>query len=123
MQLAFADSELGGAVLEHGTVRIRFAAAAVEQGPGGEAGYLLGLDFELLDATVDGDLLDAFGRVLQGELSDGVSRLLRIELPFDGPGAWRLDLELAQGRKLSVMAKHVRARPAAGAVFRASFAC
>lgn len=123
MQLVFTDSELGGAAPEGGVLRIRFAAAAVEQGPGGEAGYLLGLDVELCDPVVRGDLADAFGRVVQGELSDGVSRLARIELPFDGPGAWRLELTLAQGRTLAIGASHVRAVPAPGAVFRASFAC
>jgi hypothetical protein len=123
VQLVFADSELGGAAFDGGLLRIRFAAAAVEQGPGGEEGYLLGLDFELHDAVVTGDLADAFGRVLHGELSDGVSRFTRIDLPFDGPAAWRLELTLAQGRSLAVDARHVRVVPAAGAVFRASFAC
>jgi hypothetical protein len=123
VQLAFADSELGGAALQDGLLRIRFAAAAVEQGPGGEAGYLLGLDLEMSDAAVRGDIADAFGRVVQGELSDGVSRFSRIELPFEGPGAWRLELVLAQGRTLVVDAAHVRAVPSPGAVFRASFAC
>lgn len=121
MQLAFADSELGGAALEGGTLRIRFAAAAVQRGR--ETGYLPGLDLELADAVVGGDLRDAFGRVLEGHLSDGISRLAHIELPFDGPGAWRLSLALAQGRTLVVDAKHVRVVPAPGAVFRPSFAC
>ena len=121
MQLVFADSEVAGIEVQGSTLQVRFSAAAVTGGPDGD-GYLPGLVLTLHGARWRGDAAACFGRLVAGTLSDAVSRLSRIELPFDGPGPWRADLTFSHGRQLVVQARHVTAIPGA-APFQPSYAC
>ena len=123
MQLVFADSEVARIEVQGDTLTVRFAAAAIEQGPGGEAGYLPGLALTFQQARWQGEPATCFGRLAQGTLADAVSRFTRIELPFDGPGPWQAELVFAQGQQLVVVAQHVTARPAVDAPLRPSYAC
>lgn len=104
------------------TLTVLFAAAAIAQGPGGEAGYLPGLTLAFRQARWQGDPAACIGRLREGELSDGISRLTRLELPFDGPGPWRAELAFAQGSRLLVDAQRVTALPG-DAPLRPSYAC
>lgn len=121
MQLVFADSEVAGIEVQGGALLVRFSAAAVTGGPDGD-GFLRGLVLTLHDARWQGDAAACSGRLVAGTLSDAVSRLSRIELPFDGPGPWRCDLQFAHGRQLVAEARHVSAIPGA-APFQPSYAC
>ena len=121
MQLVFADSEVAGIEVQGSTLQVRFSAAAVTGGPEGD-GYLPGTVLTLHGARWRGDAAACFGRLVAGTLSDAVSRLSRIELPFDGPGPWRADLMFSHGRQLVVEARHVTAIPGA-APFQPSYAC
>ncbi|HZY20675.1 MAG TPA: hypothetical protein VFE82_19545 [Ramlibacter sp.] len=122
MQLVLADSEVAGVELQGDTLVLRFAAAAIAQAAGGEAGYLPGLALEFRQARWRGEPSACFGRLAQGELSDGISRLTRLELPFDGPGPWRAEFVFSQGSQLVVDAQRVTALPGA-APLRPSYAC
>ena len=122
MQLVFADSEVARVEVQGDTLLLRFAAAAIEQGPAGEDGYLPGLTLAFQQARWQGDPAACFGRLVEGELSDGISRFTRLELPFDGPGPWRVELLFAHGRRLVVDAQRVTAS-AGDAPLRPSYAC
>jgi hypothetical protein len=122
MRLVFADSEVAGIQVQGDTLRVRFAAAAVEAG-GGEAGYLPGLDLLLHGATWTGDPAACFGRLAQATLSDAVSRFSRLELPFDGPGPWEAEFSFQHGARLLVRAARATAVPAEGQRWQPSYAC
>jgi hypothetical protein len=122
VQLVFAGSEVAAVEVRGDTLVVRFAAAAIDAGPGGEAGYLPGLTLTFGQARWQGDPSAWFGCLAQGELSDGISRFTRIELPFVGPGPWRAELLFSQGAHLVVDAHRVTASPGA-APFRPSYAC
>ena len=122
MQLVFADSEVARVEVEGDTLLLRFAAAAIEQAESGEDGYLPGLTLAFRHARWQGDPATCFGRLVDGELSDGISRFTRLELPFDGPGPWRAELVFAHGQRLVVDAQHVTASPG-DAPLRPSYAC
>lgn len=119
MRLAFADSEVAGVRAQGDQLLVRFAAAAVEDG---EAGYLLGLVLALEGAQWDGDPEACFGRLSCGALQDAVTRFTSIELPFDGPGPWTLELAFSQGQSLRAAARRVRAG-LDGTRFQPSHAC
>jgi hypothetical protein len=124
MQLVFADSEVAGIDVLGDGLRVRFAAAAVEpSGGSGEAGYLLDFDLLLQGATWTGDPAACFGRLVDGWLSDSVSRLTRLELPFDGPGPWDAVFAFPHGVQLAARASHVTAVPRGDQRFRPSYAC
>ena len=123
MRLAFADSEVARVEADGDLLRIVFAAAAVEPTlPGEEGGYLLGLVLDLAGATWQGDAAACFGRLVEGALSDAVTRFTAIELPFDGDGPWQAEFTF-HGATLTVEALHARCVPDASTVFRASYAC
>ena len=123
MRLAFADSEVARVEAEGDLLRIVFAAAAVEPTlPGEEGGYLLGLVLDLAGATWRGDPAACFGRIVEGSLSDAVTRFTAIEVPFDGDGPWHAEFTF-QGGALTVDAVHARCVRDASTVFRASYAC
>ena len=123
MRLAFADSEVARVEADGDRLRIVFAAAAVEPTLAGEeAGYLLGLVLDLSGASWRGDAAACFGRLVEGSLSDAVTRFTAIELPFEGDGPWRAEFTFHDAT-LNVDAVHVRCVPDASTVFRASYAC
>lgn len=122
MQLVFADSEVAGVEVQGGTLTVRFAAAAIAQGAAGEPGYLAGLAVAFQQARWHGEPGACFGRVVQGEVSDSVSRFTRLPLPFDGPGFWRAEFVFAHGERLALEARRVTAFPG-DAPLRPSYAC
>jgi hypothetical protein len=116
VRLSFADSEVAGVRAQGDALVVRFAAAAVE------GGYLLGLEMELQGAKSDDAIAACFGRLSGGSLRDAVTRFTSIDLPFDGPGPWTLELAFSQGQALRATAQHVRVDPA-GARYQPSHAC
>ena len=122
MQLVFADSEVASVGVQGDILTVRFAAAAIAHAAGGGAGYWPGLALAFQQAQWQGDPAASFGRLAEGELSDGISRFTRVELPFDGPGPWRAELLFAHGQRLVVDAQRVTALPG-DAPLRPSYAC
>ena len=116
MRLSFADSEVAGVRAQGDALVVRFAAAAVE------GGFLPGLEMELQGAATQDAIAACFGRLAGGSLQDAVTRFTSIELPFDGPGPWALELAFSQGQALRATARHVRVDPG-NVRFQPSHAC
>lgn len=124
MRLVFADSEVADVQVNGGDLVVRFSAAAVEPSVAGEeAGWWHGVELRLHEARTEGNPAACFGRLREGVLSDAVSRFTSIELPFDGPGPWRLHLAFATGEELVVKAASVDAASGPVGGFRSSYAC
>jgi hypothetical protein len=123
VRLAFADSEVARVEAQGDSVRIQFAAAAVEPTQAGEeGGYLLGLVLQFTGARWQGEPAACFGRVAQGAVADAVTRFTALELPFEGDGPWQAEFQF-HGGTLHVHAMHVRCVPDATTPFRSTYAC
>ena len=94
-QLRFADSEAGGASADAGTLRIRFAAARVDDG------WLQSLDLALAEATWTGALGECIGRIAEGHARVDGRALARLAVPCELAGDIALELRFANGAVLA----------------------
>ncbi len=121
-RLSFQDSEVHSATAQSDTLTIRFAAASVQL-PDGRQGYLPALSMALQSATWQGALPDCMGRLHGGSLWTGNTRHTTLPLPFTATGVLRLELQFANGTRLSATA-HAMDCPWPGeAAFSESLAC
>ena len=120
--LEFPDSEVRRVAAEGDTLRVEFSAAAVH-GPGAARGWLPGVVATLSDAAWTGELAHAVGRLADGSLHVGGTRVARPALPGTQGGEIALALRFANGTVLAAHGATLTLTLAADARFAEDLSC
>ena len=94
-QFRFADSEASAVAVDADILRIRFAAARVDDG------WLQSLDLALAGATWTGPLGECIGRIAEGQVRVDGRALARLAVPCELAGDIALELRFANGAALA----------------------
>ena len=119
----FHDSEVSEVRAEGPDVLLRFSAAFVQQASDGAVGHVRSLEMRLAGAEVEGPLHEGLGRLVEGELFTGGSRIRPVPLPFAAEGPARVSLRFNNGTQLLVRAAAVTLRFDGDPRFMESYAC
>jgi hypothetical protein len=125
--LEFADSEVKALHAAGRELRVVFAAAFVRApaapGHAPALGWLSGVELVFSDATADGPLDGAFGRIADGLWRRGAIAATRLPVPTELEGPLGLELHFANGARVSLSAGHLVARLPEAPRFVESLAC
>ena len=120
--LEFHDSEVRDVVADGGEMCVRFAAASV-RASNGERGWLTSVTLALSDATLAGDTVLAFGKLIEGRLRRDGCDIGRPAVPVTLAGRIELALRFANGTQLTAHGRSLALSVADGARFAEDLSC
>ena len=116
-QFRFADSEAGAVAVDADILRIRFAAARVDDG------WLQSLDLALAGAAWTGTLGECIGRIAEGQVRVDGRALARLAVPCELAGDIALELRFANATTLSARGRALSVTPPGDAQAVDDFSC
>ncbi len=122
--LDFQDSEVRRVAADGDALRVEFAAAAVRRaGAPAERGWLSSVAAVVSQAAFTGELAQAFGKLVEGQLLVDGARVPRPELPDALTGDIALTLRFANGAALAIRGRSLVLAVAADGRFTEDLSC